>query len=280
MLTLDQADPTQFSSASEFLTTFLTLGAPDPALPLPTTQPNFSHSLLGIPDLADTILAWTFTGCVLTMQERSARHRPCAGGWAHPNHFRVADLRRSAPVVSFGALEQRSLAEVCEQMGEQLRLGLRLARAAQLAYWRKDTPHEQQRQAVRGGNLRWQECRHALVGAMEAVLRLYWHLSQRGGWWFAASCLRWQVRVIWAELFGPQVPPPAAVQVWTSPLLISEAQECQGVERLLAERRATGALPAPWEAVAERWEAGDLPEPLRPDAPPRLPALLDGRLRV
>jgi hypothetical protein len=162
MITITQADPTQFSSASEFLIRFLTLGAPDPTLPLPTTQPNFSHSLLGIPDLADTILARTFTGLVLTMQERRQQHRPCAGGWAHLNPFRVADLRREAREVAFLALEQRLLAEVCAQMGEELRLGLRLARAAQLAYWRKDSPHEQQRQAARGTGPRWEECRHAL----------------------------------------------------------------------------------------------------------------------
>jgi hypothetical protein len=64
------------------------------------------------------------------------------------------------------------------------------------------------------------------------------------------------------------------------PLLITESQECQSVERLLAERRTTGALPEPWEAVAQRWEAGDLPEPLRADAAPRLPDILAGRLRV
>jgi hypothetical protein len=279
MLTLTQADPTQFYSASEFLNTFLTLGAPDPTLELPATQPSFSHSLLGIPDLADTILARSFTGFVLTMQERCQQHRPLAGGWARPNHFRVADLRRPARVVEWPALEHRSLAEVCAQMGEELRLALRLARAAQLAYWRKDSPAEQQRQAARGGSPRWEECLHALIGSMDTALRLYWHLSRRGGWWFAASCLRWQLRVIWAEMFGPKVS-PEVVSKWISPLLITESQECQSVALLLRERHATGALPEPWEAVAERWEAGDLPEPLRPDAPPRLPDILHGRLRV
>ncbi len=279
MLTLDQSDPTQFASASEFLTSFLTLGAPDPTLALPATQPNFSHSLLGIPDMADTILARTFPAFLLTMQQRCHQHRPCAGGWARPNHFRVADLRRPARVVEWGALEHVPLAEVCAQMGEELRLALRLARAAQLAYWRKDSPAEQQRQAARGCRPRWEECRHALIGAMETVLRLYWHLSRRGGWWFAVSCLRWQLRVVWAELFGPTAS-LEAIEEWASPLLISESLECQSVARLLEERRRTGALPAPWEAVAQRWEAGDLPEPLRPDAPPRLPDVLDGRLRV
>jgi hypothetical protein len=279
MLTLDQSNPTPFSSASEFLTNFLTLAAPDPTLVQPTKQPNFSHSLLGIPDLADTILARTFTGLVLTMQARSQQHRPSAGGWARPNHFRVADLHRPPRVVEWCVLEPVPLAEVCAQMGEELRLALRLARAAQLAYWRKDSPHEQRRQAARGSVPRWEECRHALIGAMDTALRLYWHLSRRGGWWFAASCLRWQLRVIWAEVFGPRVS-LEAVQEWVSPLLITESQECQSVARLLSERHATGALPPPWEAVAERWEAGDLPEPLRPDAPPRLPAVLDGRLRV
>lgn len=279
MLPLDQADPTQFASASEFLTSFLTLGAPDPTLELPTKQPSFSHSLLGIPDLADTILARTFTGFVLVMQERSQQHRPCAGGWARPNAFRVADLRRPPRVVEWCVLEHVPLAEVCAQMGEELRLALRLARAAQLAYWRKDAPAEQQRQAARGGVPRWEACREALLLAMDTALRLYWHLSRRGGWWFAVSCLRWQLRVIWAELFGPKVS-AEAVQEWMSPVLITESQECQSVARLLEERRTTGALPEPWEAVAARWEAGDLPEPLRPDAPPRLPAVLAGRLRV
>lgn len=278
MLIHSAADPTQFCSASAFVRGFLTLAAPDPALPLPAKRPSLSLSLLSVADLEQTILARSFTGFVETTQARRQKHRAAAGGWARPNQFRMADLRRPARAVGALALEKLSLAEVCAQLGEELRLGLRLARAGQLAYWRKDSAYEQRCQALRGGGPLWEACEQALIHALEAALHLCWHLRQRVGWWFAASCLRWQLRMIWTELFGPKVLPPDAVREWLGPLLITEEQECLSVSKLLEERRTKGALPAPWEAVAQRWEAGDLPEPLRPGAAPRLPDKRHGRL--
>ncbi len=249
MLIHSEADPTQSCSADEFLRGYLTLAAPDAALTLPAKRPSLSLSILSVADLEQTILARSFTGFVETTQARRQKHRAAAGGWARPNHFRMADLRRPA-------------------------------RAAQLAYWRKDAPSEQRRQARRGGGPLWEACEQALIRALEAALHLCWHLRKRVGWWFAASCLRWQLRVIWTGLFGPKVLPPDAVREWPGPMLITEEQECLSVAKLLEERRTKGARPAPWEAVAQRWEAGDLPEPLRAGGAPRQPDKRHGRLWV
>jgi hypothetical protein len=245
-------------SLYEFLATYLLLHAPPNAPWLPRDfRPlaRVSARILLQASYVATLLRVALP-CFLTTAARQRKRRKAAcGGKAHPNLFRMKDLQQEP--VAQAVLEAESSAELCLRLGAELRLLFRLIRASQNAFWRRLK--------------RWPDYHRAVVIVARRLMQINAELSRRGTRFFAEQCMREQLRLLWVELFGPNVPPTSGV--WRCLCQREDVPptiQGQMLWVLLQERAQGAAVPAPFqETLIAAWERGEL-EPLEPRRAPRL----------
>ncbi len=235
-----------------FLRGYLFLGAPAEAEPLPRRFPLLSGVAVG-PFLSEgyvsTLLCRVLPGFLAKGAGQRRRHKPAAGGWRHPNVFAQRDVQQ-APA-NLDELRRESSARLCERLGEELRLLIRLIRATQRYYWKpeKEWPG-------RGAWMReWYARHHAVVLVLLRIVHICARLRKRGTPWFAVECLRWQLRLVWEDIFGPNVPQTSAVCKWMQPQQLPDEIEQIITIRLLWERERGLPPPSFFVEMVAFWES-------------------------
>ena len=188
------------------------------------------------------------------------RHRPAAGGWAHPNLFSPHDLPQ-APFTRADllTLKRTSSAALCRLLQAELRLLLRLLRAAQRDYWYRYQTDE------------WQRCHQAAMQVLVRIIHICARLRKRGTASFAEQCLRQELFTLWRDQFGPAASLPDAAYVWMEPTGSAPAIERRILIRLLWERAQWQAdIPPAYTWLVARWEQGrEYPDVYLPGTRPR-----------
>jgi hypothetical protein len=232
-----------------FLRGYLFLGAPAGTEPLPKRFPLLAGFAIG-PFLNEgyvsTLLCRVLPGFLAKCAELCRRHKAACGGWRHPNLFSRRDVSQ-APA-DLDELRRASSAWLCERLGEELRLLIRLIRATQRFYWKpvKEWPE-------RGAWMReWYDRHRAVVLVLLRIVHICARLRKRGTPWYAAECLRWQLRLVWVDLFGPNVPQTSGVCKWMQAQEVPEEIEQIITIRLLWERGHV--LPSFFEELVASWE--------------------------
>jgi hypothetical protein len=190
---------------------------------------------------ASTDLCVILLGFLLMMNQRAAVSKPIAGGWAHPNRFSKADLEQRP--ADREVLRRLSTFALFERLHDELRLLLRLLRAAMLAY------------RLNQEGTQWEACHRAAVVVLLRLAQISAVLRGRGSRSLAQECLRAQARVVWAELFGGKVPVPGAVYKRMQAVQEVKPWGWWKLKRHLAEERAAGhPLPPPVEDFEATWQ--------------------------
>ena len=234
-----------------FLRGYLFLGAPAGTEPLPKRFPLLARFSAG-PFLSEgyvsTLLCRVLPGFVAKCSELRRRRKAAGGGWWHPNLFSPKDVPQ-APA-DLEELRRESSALLCERLFEELRLLIRLIRATQRWYWKPVQEWPERAAWLR----EWYDRHFAVVQVLLRIVHICARLRQRGTPWYAAECLRWQLRLLWGDLFGPNVPQTSAVCKWMQPQPLPEEIEQIIAIRLLWERERGLALPSLFEALVAEWE--------------------------
>jgi hypothetical protein len=195
-----------------------------------------------------TVLCNVLPGILAKIVVQRLRGKAACGGWKHPNRFTKADIVQTP--ADLAVLMQMSSAALCELLFVELRALIRLIRETQREYWKQE-PRWWLREA-------WQQAWRARHGALLEVLRRIVHicarLRERANVKFAEQCLRWQLRLVWEDLFGTNVPQTSAVCHWMQPIKLTPKQERYILWRLRMEQ-AQGHSPP--DIFAYLLEAGD-----------------------
>jgi hypothetical protein len=171
----------------------------------------------------------------ITVQRK--RRKAACGGWKHPNRFTKADLVQApADLVLLAGM---SSAELCDLLFLELRLLIRLTRESQRFSWKPE-----KRWWLRET---WEEnwkARHgALVSVLERIVHLSARLRKRVNANYAEQCVRWQLRRVWADLLGPNVPLNSSVSTWLLPLKLEAKVERHIAWRLKREQAQGHSIP-------------------------------------
>ncbi len=234
-----------------FLRGYLFLGAPAEAEPLPRRFPLLGRVSAG-PFLNEgyvsTLLCRVLPGFLAKGAELRRRHKAACGGWRHPNRFSLRDVPQ-APA-DLDELRRASSARLCERLFEELRLLMRLLRATQRCYWKpvKDWPERAEWMRA------WYDRHFAVVQVLLRIVHICARLRKRGTSWYASECLRWQLRRLWEDLFGPNVPQTSAVCKWLLPQELPEEIEQIITIRLLWERERGQPVPSFFAELVAFWE--------------------------
>lgn len=244
------ARPRGLKALKAFLLTYLLWGAPD-GVPKPYRSWVLPRTLWGLftsEGYVATVLCSALPGIIAKIVVQRLRRKAACGGWKHPNRFTKADLEQTA--ADLKVLSEMSSAALCDLLFVELRALIRLIRETQHEYWKQE-----RRWWLREA---WQEAWRARHGALLAVLARIVHicarLRERANARFAEQCLRWQLRLVWADLFGPNVPLNSAVCEWLLPLELEAKTASYIVERLKWELAQGYPIP---ECFAELLEAAD-----------------------
>jgi hypothetical protein len=236
----------------DWLRAYLLCYAPDdvPALP------NWFQPLAGLfaqPFLTEsqvaTVLFEALLGFLAMITVQHARHHRACGGQAHPNRFTPKDLRqRDADLPALAAMTS---VELCALLLEELRLLLRVMRAAQRAFWKQKKG--------------WWGYHVAAALVLKRVLHVCAALRKRANRFYAEQCLREALRLLWVEQFGPRVSPPEEVQQWLCQRADVPAKEETIILRCLLREREQGQEPpahlawlvAAWERPSRPGHSGE-----------------------
>jgi hypothetical protein len=236
-----------------FLTSYLLLGAPE-GIALPA---DF-RALAGLPaspfvteGYVSTLLCWALLGLLVISARRRAARKQAAGGWDAPNRFSARDLCH-APL-EIAALRATGSLALCQLLGQELRRLVRLMRVAQWAFWRsaRDLP-------ALPGQPDWRDAHRAAVLALYNIAHISARLRERGSRWYAEQCVRWQLFLLWEELFGPRLPIGSMCQWFFQLADVPDWAERRVVRWLLGERARGFAIPAPFAHLIAAWERGEL----------------------
>ncbi len=241
-----------------FLRGYLFLGAPAGTEPLPRQFPLLAQLSAG-PFLSEgyvsTLLCRVLPGFLAKSANLRRRRKAACGGWRHPNLFSRCDVQQEP--ADLDELRRESSAQLCERLFAELRRLIRLLRATQRLYWKpvQDWPE-------RAAWLReWYDRHFAVVQVLLRIVHICARLRKRGTPWYAAECLRWQLRRLWEDLFGPHVPQTSAVCKWIQPQALPEEIEQIITIRLVWERERGLALPSFFDEMVTAWE-GQIDEAL------------------
>jgi hypothetical protein len=190
-----------------------------------------------------TLLCMLIPAFLLMIDRQLARKKAAYGGWLHPNHFTLADLIQYP--ADREALRQMTCEALFRQIGEELRLLIRVLREAQMFYRALWQDHEQP----------WLRYHKAGVVVLLRLAQMSAELRARGSRCYAEECLRWQARVVWAEQFQ-RARAPEAVQKWLKPLgeeEITAYGKWRMVTHLCEEQAAGRPVLAPFVGRFPRW---------------------------
>jgi hypothetical protein len=234
-----------------FLLCYLLLGAP---IGTPTPRPSwvFPWSIRHLfvdEGYVATVLCNALPGLLEKITVQRKRRKAACGGWKHPNRFTKTDLVQ-APA-DLVVLAGMSSAGLCDLLFVELRALIRLTRESQRFYWKPE-----KRWWLRET---WEEnwkARHAaLVAVLERIVHISARLRKLVNARYAEQCLRWQMRLVWEDLFGPNVPLNSAVNEWLKPLKLEEKVERHIAWRLQWEQAQGHPIPAFFEELMEEASA-------------------------
>jgi hypothetical protein len=186
-----------------------------------------------------TLLCCLIPAFLLMMDKQVKRKKAAQGGRVHPNRFTSADLEQHP--AKREELRRLGTDTLFHLLGEELRVLVRVLRAAQMAYRCMDDA--------------WLTRHRAAAIVLLRVAQVSAELRHRGSRFLAEECLRYQARRLWEELFAGR-PAPGPVYKWLKPLPEEEIKRW-GVWRMvehLAEEQAAGRpIPAPCEERLPVW---------------------------
>jgi hypothetical protein len=186
-----------------------------------------------------TLLCYLLPGFLGMMDRQQARKKASAGGWEHPNRCTKADLEQEP--AKRDALERLTTDALFHRFGEELRLLIRLLRAAQLAYRRQDDL--------------WETCHQAASIVLLRVAQISAELRKRGSRFLAEECLRAQARAVWDELFAGAPPPAGPLPKRLCPMTMKPWGPYAITLHLLEEQQKNHPIPAPFVERFPRWAA-------------------------
>jgi hypothetical protein len=190
-----------------------------------------------------TLLCFLILMFLLMTDRQIKRKKRAYGGKLFANDVSEADLHQQP--ADRDALHRLGSDTLFHLLGEELRLLVRLLRAAQLMF-RRDPLGEA-----------WQPAHHAAMTVLLRLAQISAEMRQRGSRFFPEECLRWQARKVWDELFaGASAPDPVAK--WLKPMKeIRPWGKFRLTRHLLREQEAGRPIPAPFVGRLPEW-AGEL----------------------
>ncbi len=222
---------------------YLLLGGPahlrPPARFVPLKYVWFAVEYFLSEGYVSTLLCYLIPGFLGMADRQQARKKACGGGWAHPNHFSKADLEQEP--AKRDALERMSTDALYHRFGDELRLLVRLLRAAQLAYRRHDD--------------QWETCHKAASIVLLRIAQISAVLRKRGSRFLAEECLRWQARKVWDELFHGAPPPAGPLPRRLCPMEMKDWGPFQITLHLLEEQQKNRPIPEPFMTHFPIWAA-------------------------
>jgi hypothetical protein len=184
---------------------------------------------------------------LLKMVEQSARHKRACGGWYYANRFKAADLQQEP--ANDKALRRMGSDALCHLLKRELRLFLRLLRAAQLACWRALEGTEGREPPA----IDWRDIHDAACVVLLRLAQISAALTAKGQHLLAETCLRWEARAVWCELFG-QAPQTEEEQEWLGPPQNTRpCDEERVMYHLLRERKLGRPVAPPVQALYRAW---------------------------
>jgi hypothetical protein len=232
----------RLQALKDFLRYYLLLDAPA-GTPAPLAFEPLVDMDLGIlaqEGYVATVLSHALPAFLKMAERQRRRRKQSAGGWKRPNRYHSDDLEQ--PPANLGALRQQTSHALCLLLGDEMRRLLRLLRAAQLTYRRGAKCGWQGRE--------WKRAWHAQQRAAAEVLRRIAHISarlrERAGRWFAEQCVRWNLRRLWTELFGRNVPPTSEVWLWIFQIKLPPKVRVHIIRHLEVERINGRPIPPPF----------------------------------
>ncbi|HEY7127401.1 MAG TPA: hypothetical protein VH540_25945 [Ktedonobacterales bacterium] len=214
-------------SGLDWLRAYLLFYAPDDAPALPGWfQPM--AGLFSQPFLTEgyvvTVLCEALLGFLAMITSQRARRKRACGGYAHPNRFTPADLRQSD--ADLPALAAMTSQQLCDLLLVELRLLLRVMRAAQRAFWKQKKG--------------WWHFHRAAALVFKRVLHVCAELRKRANRFYAEQCVREALRLLWEDQFGPNLPAPSEVHQWLRQRADVPEQAEPGMLRCLLQEQAQG----------------------------------------
>jgi hypothetical protein len=175
---------------------------------------------------------------LLKTEQQKQRKQRRDGGRLFKNRFTPADLQQKP--ADEETLRRTGSDGLFQMLKEELRLFLRLLRAAQLAYQLAPTGKD------------WRTIHDAACIVLLRLAQISSALRHKGHHLLAEECFRWQAREIWRELFG-QAPKTEEELEWLEPPqgVTPSEQKCV-LLHLLREWHAGRPIAAP---LAERFAA-------------------------
>ncbi len=204
-----------------------------------------------------TLLCRVLPGFILAALAQRKRRKPAAGGWEHPNLFTPADLKQEPADIE--ALRRLPTITLCELLGQELRLLLRLLRAAIRAY---QNPKME---------MLWDDRHRAVTLVLVRVLQIGARLRERGSHFLAEECARWELMRLWYDQFGENLPPPGWVH-----RLMRPQEEIKGwgqrrmLKHLLEEQSLGRPIPPALADFFAAWQRGELAIRVSPRPPEML----------
>ncbi len=207
MFSPHSTEPRPFQTLAPYLNTYLTQDAPDPTLPAPDTALPKASDMMKDADFCTDLLARVLPAFQAMSTRLRRRRRQAAGGKANHNRFSRRDLTLNW--YTQDELRHRTIGGYCAQIGNDVRLAVRLACAAARAYQN----HKEC----------WQERHEGLAVALGRIWQAALSAdfpSERVG----EILLRWNLRKLWKDLFGPGVPMPQELRGHLAPLRVPRSQ--------------------------------------------------------
>ncbi len=235
----------RLQAIKDFLRVYLLLDAPA-GTPAPLAfEPLLKMDLriLGQEGYVATVFSHALPAFLKMTERQRRRRKQAAGGWRAPNHYHPRDLKQ--PPYDHAALLWQSSHALCLLLGDELRLLLRVLRAAQLTYRRGAKHHWQDRDWQRD----WHTKQHAATETLLRIAHISARLRERAGRWFAEQCVRWNLRRLWKEFFGANVPPGSEVWQWIFPIKLPPKVRLRILRRLVIERINGHPIPPPFERL-------------------------------
>jgi hypothetical protein len=186
-----------------------------------------------------TMLCFLLLGFLLMIDRQISRKKRAYGGRLFANPFTEADLEQRP--ADRDALERMTTDALYQRFGDELRLLIRLLRAAQLAF----------RLAPDGKD--WLPRHRAAVVVLLRIAQISAVLRHRGSRFLAEECLRWQARRVWWELFGGAQPPESPLTRRLQPMTMKPWGPFSITIHLLREQAAGHPIPAPFVERFPRW---------------------------
>jgi hypothetical protein len=236
------------TAMKHFLRTYSILGGPA-WLRAPRyyfTLASFYFGLFLSESYVSTLLCKVLPGLLGAALRQRERGKRAAGGWEHPNLFTPADLKQEP--YDIDVLRRLSTCALCELLGQELRLLLRLLRAAMRAY---QNPKMQ---------MLWEDRHRAVTLVLVRVLQISARLRERGKHFLAEECVRWELMRLWYDQFGPNLPPPGWLHRQMRPQddIKPWGQRCM-LEHLLDEHAKGRPIPPALADFFAAWQRGEIP---------------------